>query len=210
MTPAEPVKLTGHEFRVLSYLMHHRGRVVSQSELTEHIYAQDFDRDSNTVEVFIARLRRKLGPASIETVRGFGYRIGRELLDPPALLSVAPLAGSAALDDRGSHRRARPGDLVARPASRRQFRVVTHFSLLGLLAVCFLIAGLSLIRRGLAPFEQLRARLAAVRSGSDRRVEGSYPAEVQPLVNDLNALLEDREHRRRAGRWQRPATWRTG
>ena len=70
-----PVKLTGHEFRVLSYLMHHRGRVVSQAELTEHIYAQDFDRDSNTVEVFIARLRRKLGAAFIETVRGLGYRI---------------------------------------------------------------------------------------------------------------------------------------
>jgi len=71
-----PVKLTNHEFRVLSYLMHHHGRVVSQSELTEHIYAQDFDRDSNTVEVFIARLRRKLGATFIETVRGFGYRIG--------------------------------------------------------------------------------------------------------------------------------------
>jgi two-component system OmpR family response regulator len=71
-----PVKLTSHEFRVLSYLMHHRGRVVSQSELTEHIYAQDFDRDSNTVEVFVARLRRKLGPTFIETVRGLGYRIG--------------------------------------------------------------------------------------------------------------------------------------
>ena len=69
------VKLTGHEFRVLSYLMHHRTRVVSQSELTEHIYAQDFDRDSNTVEVFIARLRRKLGASVIETVRGLGYRI---------------------------------------------------------------------------------------------------------------------------------------
>jgi two-component system OmpR family response regulator len=71
-----PVRLTSHEFRVLSYLMHHRDRVVSQAELTEHIYAQDFDRDSNTVEVFIARLRRKLGPALIETVRGLGYRIG--------------------------------------------------------------------------------------------------------------------------------------
>ena len=71
-----PVKLTSHEFRVLSYLMHHRGRVVSQSELTEHIYAQDFDRDSNTVEVFVARLRRKLGATFIETVRGLGYRIG--------------------------------------------------------------------------------------------------------------------------------------
>src|SRR3954470_20644194 len=70
-----PVKLTSHEFRVLSYLMHHRGRVVSQAELTEHIYAQSADRDSNTVEVFIARLRRKLGGGYIETVRGLGYRI---------------------------------------------------------------------------------------------------------------------------------------
>ena len=74
------VKLTSHEFRVLSYLMHQRGRVVSQAELSEHIYAQDLDRDSNTVEVFIARLRRKLGPAVIETVRGLGYRIVPEEL----------------------------------------------------------------------------------------------------------------------------------
>jgi two-component system OmpR family response regulator len=73
-----PVKLTSHEFRVLSYLLHHRDRVVSQAELTEHIYAQDFDRDSNTVEVFVARLRRKLGPGVIETVRGLGYRAGSE------------------------------------------------------------------------------------------------------------------------------------
>jgi two-component system OmpR family response regulator len=70
-----PVKLTSHEFRVLSYLMHQRGRVVAQSELSEHIYPHDLDRDSNTVEVFIARLRRKLGPAAIETVRGLGYRM---------------------------------------------------------------------------------------------------------------------------------------
>jgi two-component system, OmpR family, response regulator len=70
------VKLTSHEFRVLSYLMHQHGRVVSQAELTEHIYAQSADRDSNTVEVFIARLRRKLGGSYIETVRGLGYRIG--------------------------------------------------------------------------------------------------------------------------------------
>jgi len=69
------VKLTSHEFRVLSYLMHHSQRVVSQSELTEHIYSQDFDRDSNTVEVFIARLRRKLGSSVIETVRNLGYRM---------------------------------------------------------------------------------------------------------------------------------------
>lgn len=71
-----PVKLTSHEFRVLSYLMHHSDRVVAQAELTEHIYAQDFDRDSNTVEVFVARLRRKLGPSVIDTVRGLGYRVG--------------------------------------------------------------------------------------------------------------------------------------
>jgi len=71
-----PVKLTSHEFRVLSYLMHHRDRVVPQGELIEHIYAQDFDRDSNTVEVFVARLRRKLGASVIETVRGLGYRLG--------------------------------------------------------------------------------------------------------------------------------------
>jgi two-component system OmpR family response regulator len=70
-----PVKLTSHEFRVLSYLMHHRGRVVPQSELTDHIYAEGSDRDSNTVEVFIGRLRRKLGSSYIETVRGMGYRL---------------------------------------------------------------------------------------------------------------------------------------
>jgi len=69
------VKLTSHEFRVLAYLMHNRERVVSQSELIEHIYSQGFDRDSNTVEVFIARLRRKLGASFIETVRGLGYRM---------------------------------------------------------------------------------------------------------------------------------------
>lgn len=70
-----PVRVTGHEFRVLSYLMHHQGRLVSQAELTEHIYAQGADRDSNTVEVFVARLRRKLGAGAIDTVRGLGYRM---------------------------------------------------------------------------------------------------------------------------------------
>jgi two-component system OmpR family response regulator len=70
-----PVKLTSHEFRVLSYLMHHRDRVVPQSELVEHIYAENLDRDSNTVEVFVARLRRKVGAGAIETVRGMGYRM---------------------------------------------------------------------------------------------------------------------------------------
>ena len=68
-----PVKLTSHEFRLVSYLMHHRGRVITQAELVDHIYAQSFDRDSNTVEVFIGRLRKKLPGELIRTVRGLGY-----------------------------------------------------------------------------------------------------------------------------------------
>ncbi|MBN8998413.1 MAG: response regulator transcription factor [Rhizobiales bacterium] len=70
-----PVKLTSHEYRVLEYLMHHRDRVVSRTELTEHLYDQDFDRDSNTIEVFVGRLRKKLPAELIDTVRGLGYRI---------------------------------------------------------------------------------------------------------------------------------------
>jgi two-component system OmpR family response regulator len=69
------VHLTSHEFRVLSYLMHHRGRVVPQTELAEHVYERDAERDSNTVEVFIARLRKKIGASAIVTVRGLGYRM---------------------------------------------------------------------------------------------------------------------------------------
>ncbi len=70
-----PVSLTSHEYRLLAYLMHRPGSVVSRAELTEHLYAQDFDRDSNTIEVFVARLRKKLPPETIETVRGLGYRL---------------------------------------------------------------------------------------------------------------------------------------
>ena len=70
-----PLKLTSHEFRLLSYLMHHVGEVVSRTELVEHMYDQDFDRDSNTIEVFVGRLRKKIGLDMIETVRGLGYRI---------------------------------------------------------------------------------------------------------------------------------------
>jgi two-component system OmpR family response regulator len=76
----EPIKLTAHEYRVLSYLMHHQGRVVPRTELVEHIYDQDFDRDSNTIEVFVGRLRRKIGSNRILTERGLGYR----LIDPKA------------------------------------------------------------------------------------------------------------------------------
>ncbi len=71
----QPLTLTSHEYRLLAYLMHHPDEVLSRSTLTEHLYAQDFERDSNTIEVFIARLRKKLPPGLIETVRGLGYRL---------------------------------------------------------------------------------------------------------------------------------------
>jgi two-component system OmpR family response regulator len=76
----QAIKLTSHEFRLLSYMAAHEGRVISRTELVEHIYDQDFDRDSNTIEVFVGRLRKKIGTSRIETVRGLGYR----LLDPEA------------------------------------------------------------------------------------------------------------------------------
>ena len=72
-----PVKLTSHEYRLLAYLMHHAGRMVSRSELVEHLYDQDFDRDSNTIEVFVGRLRKKLGVDFIQTMRGLGYLVPR-------------------------------------------------------------------------------------------------------------------------------------
>ena len=75
----EPVKLTAQEYKLLSYLMHHKGKVVSRTELIEHIYDQDFDRDSNTIEVFVTRIRKKLGAEVITTIRGLGYS-----LDDPA------------------------------------------------------------------------------------------------------------------------------
>jgi two-component system OmpR family response regulator len=77
-----PVDLTAHEYKTLAYLMHRPGTVVSRTELTEHLYAQDFDRDSNTIEVFVARLRRKLGLDAIETVRGRGYRLRNDEAKP--------------------------------------------------------------------------------------------------------------------------------
>jgi two-component system OmpR family response regulator len=69
------VKLTSLEFRLLAYLMHHKGKVVSRTELVEHLYDQDFDRDSNTIEVFVGRLRKKLGVDVLHTIRGMGYCI---------------------------------------------------------------------------------------------------------------------------------------
>ena len=81
----EPLELTAYEYKVLEYLMFNTGKVISKTELTEHIYDQDFDRDSNVIEVFVGRLRKKLDPDNslkpIETLRGRGYRWS---LEPPA------------------------------------------------------------------------------------------------------------------------------
>ena len=71
----EPLRLTSLEYRLLHYMMMHQGRVISRTELVEHLYDQDFDLDSNTIEVFIGRVRKKVGPDRIETVRGLGYRL---------------------------------------------------------------------------------------------------------------------------------------
>ena len=74
----QAIKLTSHELRLLSYLMHHKGKVISRTELTEHLYDQDFDRDSNTIEVFVGRLRKKLPEDCIHRVRGMGYDIAED------------------------------------------------------------------------------------------------------------------------------------
>jgi two-component system OmpR family response regulator len=70
-----PIKLTALEYRLLAYLMHHQGRVIARTELIEHLYDQDFDRDSNTIEVFVNRVRKKLDVNIIATVRGMGYQL---------------------------------------------------------------------------------------------------------------------------------------
>jgi two-component system response regulator PhoP len=82
----ESVELTGYEYNALEYMVSHPGQVISKTEFTEHLYHQHFDRDSNVIEVFIGRLRKKLDPdgelGMIETVRGQGYRFALEQTGP--------------------------------------------------------------------------------------------------------------------------------
>ncbi len=73
MVDGTTIKMTSHEYRLLAYLMHHKGRVISRTELIEHLYDQDYDRDSNTIEVFVGRLRKKIPAGLIRTIRGIGY-----------------------------------------------------------------------------------------------------------------------------------------
>ncbi|HMM53498.1 MAG TPA: response regulator transcription factor [Candidatus Desulfobacillus sp.] len=75
LVDGRPLLLTSHEYKLLALLMQRKGEVLSRTELSEHLYAYDSERDSNTIEVFVARLRKKLPPGSIETVRGLGYRL---------------------------------------------------------------------------------------------------------------------------------------
>jgi DNA-binding response OmpR family regulator len=72
----KPVDLTAQELRILNYFMHRHGRLISQNELIEHLYPLEEERDPNTIEVYIGRLRRKLGRDVIKTQRGLGYRLG--------------------------------------------------------------------------------------------------------------------------------------
>ena len=97
-----PVKLTSHEYRLLSYLMHHAGRIVSRSEIVEHLYDQDFDRDSNTIEVFVGRLRKKLGVDVIQTARGLGYIVEADADRRRAARKARALSACAA-DGARSH-----------------------------------------------------------------------------------------------------------
>jgi two-component system OmpR family response regulator len=71
----QPVSLTNQEFRILAYMLHHPGKVISRTEFIEHVYERDLDPDSNVLDVLIGRLRRKLGSGLIETVRGQGFRL---------------------------------------------------------------------------------------------------------------------------------------
>lgn len=70
----EPIELTGQELRILAYLMQRPGRIVSEQDIAEHVYALDSEHQSNSIQVYISRLRRKLGRDTIKTFRGLGYR----------------------------------------------------------------------------------------------------------------------------------------
>ncbi|NIY81404.1 response regulator transcription factor [Vibrio hepatarius] len=78
MWQGNPISLTALEYKVVAYFMHNPEKVISRTELVEHIYKQDFDRDSNTIEVFIGRIRKKIAPKVIKTVRGLGYQLNAE------------------------------------------------------------------------------------------------------------------------------------
>ena len=176
-----PVRLTSHEFRVLSYLMHHRGRVVLAERADRaHLRAGCRPRLEHGGSV-----RRPAAPQAragvIETVRGLGYRIGDAAVIRLRIAQGRSSSSVGAVDARPAGRLApvlRAG-LAALPTS--SCRCSTGWCSASL-ALVFMLGGLSQVRRGITPINSLAARLAAVRVGRAPRIDGDYPAEVQPLV----------------------------
>ena len=151
------MKLTAQEYKLLSYLMHHKGKVVSRTELIEHIYDQDFDRDSNTIEVFVTRIRKKLGADVITTIRGLGYS-----LEEPGQLNeqAAPADGGGRGSAAATPQGAAAAHRLADPAHDRRRGAVD---------------------RGAAADRRLRARPGAV--ALDRR-QLRQPAGLRPQLDD--------------------------
>ena len=147
------------------------------------------------MEVFIARLRRKLGAGTIETVRGLGYRVGTAAVSAPSSLrgtlltgailwtvGLFVLAGIVATDA-----------LFRFPRFPRLFHgMFANVPLAAAVALACLAGGVLQIRRALAALTRLRAGLSLVHAGEHERIAGAFPREVQPLIDDLNALLDHR------------------
>ena len=168
-------------------------------ELVEHIYAQDVDRDSNTVEVFIARLRRKLGAVDHRDRARPGLSHGGRRRE--ARLAALAAAARARASGRSGccrrRRRHRPRSCSSDTRISRAIstapRTRTRTASRCCSRCCAWWSGCWQVRRGLTSGRAAAARLAAVRDGRARPRRGRYPSEVQPLVDDLNALLEHRE-----------------
>ena len=178
--------------------MHHRDRVVSQAELTEHIYAQSFDRDSNTVEVFIARLRQEARrrassrPCAASAIASAGRRH-----EHAVVAARPPAARRGAVDDRpvlpGHRAVARDARQPAPAAADARSSSTTPPWWRCSALVCLIAGLLAGAARLVADQPAARPARAPATPARERRLDGEYPSEVEPLVGDLNALLDQRE-----------------